>query len=75
MGPDTSEKGNRAILTAREEEILRGEADVTDNYYYRVVSGVRGKIKRLERDLEILDENHSKLATELRETVCEDDDD
>lgn len=71
MGPDTSEKGNRAILTAREEEILRGEADVTDNYYYRVVSSVRGKIKRLEHDLEVLDENHSKLANELRETVCD----
>lgn len=70
MGPDTSEKGNRAILTAREEEILRGEADVSDNYYYRVVSGVRGKIKRLEHDLEVLDENHPKLANELREAVC-----
>lgn len=71
MGPSTNKKGNRAILTAREQEILRGEANVTDNYYYRVVSGVRGKIKRLEQDLEILDENHSKLADELRETVCE----
>lgn len=70
MGPSTSEKGNRAILTAREQEILSGEADVTDNYYYRVVSGVRGKIARLEYDLEILDENHSALANELREVVC-----
>jgi hypothetical protein len=36
----------------------------------RVVSGVRGMIGRLERDLEILDENHAGLASELRETVC-----
>lgn len=71
MGPDESEKGNRAILTAREEEILRREADVSDNYYYRVVSGVRGKIKRLDHDLEVLDENHPTLANELRETVCD----
>lgn len=71
MAPDENEKGNRAILTAREEEILRREADVSDNYYYRVVSGVRGKIKRLDHDLEVLDENHPKLANELRETVCD----
>lgn len=75
MGSPTSEKGERAILTAREREILRGEADVSDNYYYRVVSRVREKIKRLNHDLETLDANHQKLATELRETVCEDETD
>ena len=69
MGPSTSEKGNRAILTGREREILGGEADVSDNYYYRVVSGVRRKIGRLQDDLEILDEHHSGLASELREAV------
>ena len=71
MGSSSDAKGNRAILTAREREILTGEADVTDNYYYRVVSGVRKKIKRLERDLEILDENHSELANELRDSICD----
>lgn len=75
MGPPTTENGNgrkdRAILTAREREILSGEADVTDNYYYRVVSGVRKKIERLEDDLELLDEHHSALASELRGAVCD----
>jgi hypothetical protein len=66
-----SEKEYRAILTAREEEIITRQADVSDSYYYRVISRVREKIKRLDRDLELLDEHHSTLAGELRETVCE----
>lgn len=70
MAPE-SEKEYRAILTPREREIIRGEGDVSDSYYYRVVSRVREKIERLEHDLEILDEHHSKLATELREIVCD----
>lgn len=65
-----SEKEYRAILTPREKEIIRGEADVSDGYYYRVVSRVREKIERLESDLHVLEENHSTLAKELREVVC-----
>ena len=71
MGPSTSEAGDRAILTAREDEIMCGEADVSDNYYYRVVSRIHDKIGRLESDLETLEQNHPDLASELRETVCE----
>jgi len=62
----------RAILTDREAEILRGEADVTEKYYYRVVTRVRDKIGKLGSDLEVLDENHDTLGDELRDTVCED---
>lgn len=65
-----SEKEYRAILTEREKEILTGDADVSDSYYYRVVSRVRDKIECLENDLEVLDGHHSGLATELREIVC-----
>ena len=73
MGSSMADRGDRGILTAREREILSGEADVSDNYRYRVVSRVRKKIERLERDLEILDGNHSTLAAELREVVCNQD--
>jgi len=59
----------RALLTEREEEILTDEADVSDKYYYRVVTRVRNKIDRLGRDLELLDEHHDTLGDELRETV------
>ena len=66
-----SEKEHRAILTEREREILSGEDDVSQGYYYRVVSRVRDKVEQLEDDLEVLDEHHPKLAAELREIACE----
>lgn len=66
------EKDYRAILTDREKEILRGEADVSEKYYYRVVTRVRQKINEIEGDLEILDEHHDTLGDELRDIVCND---
>lgn len=68
-----SEKEYRAILTSREREILSGEDEVSDGYYYRVVSRVREKIEQLDQDLRILDANHDKLAEELRLVVCSKD--
>jgi hypothetical protein len=73
--PAMPDKEYRAILTDREKEILRGEADVSEKYYYRVVTRVRQKIELLEEDLEVLDENHDTLGDELREIVCDDTDD
>lgn len=61
----------RALLTERECEILMGEADVSEKYYYRVVSRVRDKIEAVEADLAILDEYHDTLGDELRDVVCE----
>jgi len=59
----------RAILTEREQEILTGDADVSESYYYRVVTRVRKKIERIERDLQVLDEHHDTLGDELRDAV------
>lgn len=66
------DKDYRAILTDREKEILTGEADVSEKYYYRVVTRVRQKVKAVGGDLQILDENHDTLGDELREIVCGD---
>ena len=63
----------RAILTDREKEILRGEADVSEKYYYRVISRVRDKVEAVEDDLAILDEHHDTLGDELRDIVCDED--
>ena len=63
----------RSILTEREREILAGEADVTEKYFYTVVSRVRNKIEGLEDELEFLDEHYEKLGQEMREVVCDDD--
>lgn len=65
------EKDYRAILTPREKEILTGEADVSEKYYYRVVTRVRQKINAIEDDIAILDENHDTLGDELRAIVCD----
>jgi len=70
--PAMADKDYRAILTDREKEILRGEADVTEKYYYRVVTRVRRKIEELDEDLKILDD-HDSLGDELRDIVCDDD--
>lgn len=64
------EPEQRAFATDREVEILRGEANVSENYYTVVVSRVRKRIRRLgEQELEAL-EAHDTLADELREKVC-----
>jgi len=60
----------RGILTEREREILSGDADVSDNYRYRVVSRIRTKIENVDEDIEILAENREDLLEELREVVC-----
>ena len=61
----------RALLTDREREIITGEADVSDDYRYRVVSRVRNKIVRLEEDVVILEQYRPDLYNELQETVCD----
>lgn len=60
----------RGLLTEREREILRGEADVSDNYQYRVVSRIRTKIENIDEDVEILAENREDLLRELQQVVC-----
>ena len=62
----------RGLLTEREKEILRGEADVDESYEYRVVSRVRSKIENVEADIEVLEDHDSNLLDELRDVVCND---
>jgi hypothetical protein len=61
----------RGLLTPREREILSGDADVTEEYYYSVVSRVRSKIQKLDEDAHLLRENHPDLFEELAESVTE----
>lgn len=61
----------RGLLTEREREILKGEADVSDNYQYRVASRIRTKIENMDEDVEILAENREDLLEKLQEVVCE----
>lgn len=59
----------RGLLTPREREILSGDADVTEEYYYSVVSRVRRKIQKIDEDAQLLHENHPDLYEELAESV------
>jgi hypothetical protein len=63
----------RGLLTEREREIIQGDADVSDNYRYRVVSRVRTKIENIDEDVELLADNREDLLEELRSVVCTDD--
>ena len=67
-----AEDERRALLTKDERAILRGERDVSEKYYYVVVTRARKKIEKLiEDDLAALDE-HDTLGDELRDGVCTD---
>jgi len=67
-----SEEG-RALLTDREREIISGEADVSDNYEYKVRSIVRNRIrKHLGDDVEFLAEHFEEVHDLVVEEVCED---
>lgn len=69
-----SEEG-RALLTDREREIISGEADVTDNYRYKVESTVRNRVKkRLGDDVEFLEEHFPQVHELVVEAVCKEDD-
>jgi hypothetical protein len=71
MVTENADMAERGLLTDREREIIRGEADVSDDYRYRVASRIRNKIERLEGDVSILEEHRADLLEELREAVCD----
>ncbi len=62
----------RALLTDRERAILAGEADVKDNYRYKVESNARQRIKKLERDIDVLQEHYPEMYEQIRSKVCDD---
>lgn len=69
-----SEEG-RALLTEREREIVRGEADVSDNYEYKVRSIIRNRVrKKLGEDVETLEGHFPEVYEMVIEEVCEEGD-
>ena len=69
---DMPEEG-RALLTEREREILSDEADVTDNYRYKVQSTVRNRLrKHFGRDVDFLEEHFPEGHALVVEAACED---
>lgn len=64
----------RSLLTDREREILAGDADVSDNYRYKVQSVARQRVRGITDDVEVLREHEPDIFDELQQIVCEDDD-
>ncbi len=63
----------RALLTDREKEIISGEADVSDNYRYKVESTVRNRVrKHLGEDVEFLREHFPEVYEMAVGEVCDD---
>ena len=61
----------RALLTARDRELLANQED--GNRRYQAISEIRSRInEELTTDVELLEENHPELLEELQEVVCED---
>jgi len=71
MGKKNGSMAERGLLTDREREIIKGEADVSNDYRYRVASRIRNKIERIDDDVSILEEHRADLLEELREAVCD----
>jgi len=68
-----SEEG-RALVTDREREIISGDADVSDNYEYKVKSTVRNRIrKRLGDDVEFLEAHFPEAYEMIVNEVCGDE--
>ena len=69
---DQMTEEGRALLTDREREILSGEADVNQNYQYKVESTVRNRVrKRFEADAELLADALPEVYELLTEAVCD----
>jgi hypothetical protein len=64
----------RALLTEREKEILSGEADVSDNYRYKVQSVVRNRIRKsLGDDVAFLKDHFPEAYELVTAEVCDDE--
>jgi hypothetical protein len=63
----------RALFTDREREILSGDADVKDNYRYKVESVARQRVEKAADDIDALRENYPELHEKLENLVCDDE--
>lgn len=68
-----SQMVRRALLTDREREVLRGDADDVEDieqYQSKVISRLRNRVDLLEDDFDLLDEHAPEVADLAREAIC-----
>jgi dynactin complex subunit len=65
----------RALLTEREREVLRGDAEDVENlsqYQSKIRSRLKRRAERLEEDMGILREHETEIADDIHERICGD---
>lgn len=65
----------RALLTDREREVLRGDADDVqdlDQYQSKIRSRLKRRAARLETDMALLRDVAPTIADDLHERICAD---
>lgn len=62
----------RGLLTEAEREAIAGER--SDSYRYKTRAYLRNRIEEVEKDVDVLEEHAPELLEDLREAVCEGDD-
>lgn len=65
----------RALMTETDRRYIAGEDDVDDSKRYQAISRVRDRLEELDDDIDILQEHHPELLSELRTVVCEEHND
>lgn len=63
-------------MTETDREYIARERDPgeAENKRYQAISRVRDRLDELEQDVDVLEEHHPELLSEIRQIVCQDPD-
>lgn len=62
----------RALMTETERQYIAEEVDIEENKKYQAIARVRDRLDSLEEDINILEEHHPELLSEVQNLVCKD---
>lgn len=73
----TDHMSRRALLTDREREILRGDADDVENlaqYQSKIRTRLKSRLDRFDEDLALLEDVEPEIAANIHDRVCGEED-
>lgn len=62
----------RALMTETERQYISEEVDIEENKRYQAIARVRDRLDSLEEDVNVLEEHHPELLSEIQNIVCKD---
>jgi hypothetical protein len=62
----------RALMTETERRYISEEVDIEENKRYQAIARVRDRLDSLEEDINVLEEHHPELLSEVQKIVCRD---